>query len=1272
MNNKSKYVILGLCLFCLGTFTFLNTNKNNDEKIVNTNNSSYLAELIASDETELTSQLSTAQSGDTVLLNNNLTLTSDLEIPSGVKLVIASDVTLTVPAEISISSLGEIEISTGAKLDVIGRAELIVESSVHLYGTLKFEEGSNFSTGVTLEAGSYLNIYAYDGSTIDIPTSLNLTSDVAIYDYGTTYTNKLSGSVQIHSFFIYDETNRMFYENFIDIPASNVVKVTKSLNISSDTIPTNVTVVVPTDVILTSESALTVNGLLKVDGGEISLEAVDGNGTIKLPLGKYNSESYQTEYYAEFGDISNTITIDTTAEEVQFKDVLYKIKTDERTQADIIANTPKYSSKFEGISKNIREVYVNTTFDEDLQEDVDNYNYFVTATYQDIPDEKLYTCIQKSYWELNNDTEFPEDYKKILTTEELKTITTLDCEGDKNNPFGVVHGLVGIDKLVNLKEINLKNNDLPIVDLTQNKLIEKVNVSNSNVEYLYLTDLDKLETLDASDNNITELNLDSNQALKELDLSNNYLSNINVLNNTLLTKLNLENNELYSIDLILNDSLEELKLSKNNLLNLDLSANMNLKTLLVNDNSLIMIMINTIDTLTTLDVSNNNLESIDLSGNTNLETLKISNNNLNSLNVSNLSKLVSVDAKLNKLTSFKANGCSSLKTIDISKDEDEYSQINNLSLTGLTALERFDASNANINNITLSGLSNLETIVMDHNNLTTFITTGLSKIKNLDLSDNELTSINLSGAGTLETLNLDNNSILNINSSSMPHIKGLSISNNNISSLNLSENADLIVVNASNNKLESINLSNLASLKNLDLSNNLLDSITLTDLVALKELNLANNLIEEIDFSNNKVVGKVNLNNNNLTSLDLTDTTKLTSIDIEGNNFNTSMNTTLNAVIDITTLTDPVKLPLTGISIDELDLDETRVFASNIKDIGVSEGLSVEGNNVTVDEKGTHTITITRKYTKEALNDYEEVSYEYVTTYTLIVPYITSEVYEINEDENYIYVKSSSIDENIMNNITTSAGYASYNTETNKVELRYDETDEAALKTYDVINFELETLQVMNNNIIISEEKTIQNLIDDVKSNVEIKVYESILVTEEPVEYERTLIEDTTKVLTPGMEVDVYIGESKKETYTVTNDYIEINNLNIDETNNLIKIENIGDTLDSVLSNIDTNGNITVYTSDGELIEDTTNVTLKTGMDIKIELSQATYEYKVSVKGDVTGSGASTISDAMRIISYVLDSNEFANQSYYIAADLNNDGNISVSDVMKLINDILS
>ena len=276
-----------------------------------------------------------------------------------------------------------------------------------------------------------------------------------------------------------------------------------------------------------------------------------------------------------------------------------------------------------------------------------------------------------------------------------------------------------------------------------------------------------------------------------------------------------------------------------------------------------------------------------------------------------------------------------------------------------------------------------------------------------------------------------------------------------------------------------------------------------------------------------------------------------------------------------------------------------------------------------------------------------EVSYDNEVLGTFKLIRITSSKYKITDK--YIYTVGN-ID---LNNINITNGNIKINN--NKLEILYNDI---VIDSLDILSVDFGTLKVSNNVVVIIKEIPYKEFTDEIKvSNVSYKIYKEAK-------------EVTSGNIEKGMILKV-ISETYGiiEEYKITNEYIDVSKLNIDE-NNFINDFEVGDTYKKILDKIDTSGEIKIIDNAGK--ELTSNDNVRTGSKIRIELTTETKEYTVVVLGDVTGTGKITMADVMKTANYLLDNSVIKEECYKKAADVTKDGNIKISDVMKLANYVLN
>ena len=197
--------------------------------------------------------------------------------------------------------------------------------------------------------------------------------------------------------------------------------------------------------------------------------------------------------------------------------------------------------------------------------------------------------------EYNYENNASLSYEDVITDGQLLSITHLYAEG------GNIDDVTGIEKLVNLEELCLEDNNLTSVDLGSLVNLINLDISINNLVSINLSDLTNLKYLDLSLNNLTSINLSNLTELQKLYLSCNNLNEINIDNLINLTKLELDNNSLSEINLSNNTNITYLSLDLNICGTIDFGVFNNLDNINVNMPLLISESINIGDYLDFID-----------------------------------------------------------------------------------------------------------------------------------------------------------------------------------------------------------------------------------------------------------------------------------------------------------------------------------------------------------------------------------------------------------------------------------------------------------------------------------------------------------------------------------------------------------------------------------------------------------------------------------------------------------------------------------------------
>ena len=113
-----------------------------------------------------------------------------------------------------------------------------------------------------------------------------------------------------------------------------------------------------------------------------------------------------------------------------------------------------------------------------------------------------------------------------------------------NKEISDLTGIAGFDALVNL---NVRNNQLTEVDVSDNSNLLFVWAEDNRLESIDVDGLSSLEKLGLDRNVLVQLNVNSNSSLQLLTASDNRINAIDVSNNGALTDFTIENNPLNCI-----------------------------------------------------------------------------------------------------------------------------------------------------------------------------------------------------------------------------------------------------------------------------------------------------------------------------------------------------------------------------------------------------------------------------------------------------------------------------------------------------------------------------------------------------------------------------------------------------------------------------------------------------------------------------------------------------------------------------------------------------
>ena len=398
--------------------------------------------------------------------------------------------------------------------------------------------------------------------------------------------------------------------------------------------------------------------------------------------------------------------------------------------------------------------------------------------------------------------------------------------------------------------------------------------------------------------------------------------------------------------------------------------------------------------ITKLYLTDNLITNIDLSKNTKLTDLRLSGNQLTTLDVSQNTELTHLEAKNNQLINLDVSNNTELVELFVPKN-----QLNSLDISNNITIRELDVSE--------NQLTNLE----------------VTNIVYLDVSENQLTTLNLENNPKLSSIDAHNNKLTNIDVSNNTSLTSLHVYNNQLTNINVSKNASLKTLRAKNNRLTNVDASNNTELTYLDVSENQLTNIDVSKNVKLTELFVYNNQLTSIDVSNNTELTYLNVGNNQLTTIDVSNDTSLKYLIIISNPFIENKGIYKNDTFDNTN------------SIVKLPKDKESILTTILQNHGPRD-------KVDTSNQGNYQYDLTFKHT---IGD--NTGSIYHVKLNLYVIESTSNKYDINAEEGYIYTTTDTDEETILSNINLNYGEASI--ENNKLLIKYDGE---LIKSFDVVN----------------------------------------------------------------------------------------------------------------------------------------------------------------------------------------------------------------------------
>ena len=386
----------------------------------------------------------------------------------------------------------------------------------------------------------------------------------------------------------------------------------------------------------------------------------------------------------------------------------------------------------------------------------------------------------------------------------------------------------------------------------------------------------------------------------------------------------------------------------------------------------------------------------------------------------NITKLYLIDnlitnidlSKNTKLTDLRLSG-NQLTTLDVSQN---------------TELTHLDAKNNQLINLDVSNNTELVELFVPKNQLNSLDIPNNITIRELDVSENQLTNLEVKN---IVYLDVSENQLTNLE---VTNIVYLDVSKNQLTTLNLENNPKLSSIDAYNNKLTNIDVSNNTSLTSLHVYNNQLTNINVSKNASLKTLRAKNNRLTNVDASNNTELTYLDVGNNQLTTIDVSNDISLKYLIITSNPFIENKGIYKNDTFDNTN------------SIVKLPKDKESILTTILQNHGPRD-------KVDTSNQGNYQYDLTFKHT---IGD--NTGSIYYVKLNLYIIEATSDKYEINAEEGYIYTKTDTDENTILSNINLSYGDASI--EDNKLLIKYNEK---LIKSFDIVNVSSDVYKITDN-----------------------------------------------------------------------------------------------------------------------------------------------------------------------------------------------------------------
>lgn len=382
---------------------------------------------------------------------------------------------------------------------------------------------------------------------------------------------------------------------------------------------------------------------------------------------------------------------------------------------------------------------------------------------------------------------------------EANSIVSLDISSPLTNPLlpntmALIEDVSLINEMPNLLSFTADDNNITMLDLSNNLLLKELSVANNSITKLDVSNNTDLESLLINDNNLFSINLNNknNEKLTTISLINNSnltCAQVDDVDYAVNNFVNIDDSSAYSLDCF--DASEIVLIPDTNFEQILIDSGFDTNGLngnILGSDALKVDSLEVFSSMLGMEVSDlTGLESMK-----NLTSLYLGDTHFSTLDLSVVPSLQNL-----VISPFQS---SQLTSIDISK---------NTELVNLSIYNGEDHCECGVlQYVDVSNNLKLETLRISNGELTSFDISNNTELKELILTNHQISNIDLTNNPLLTSIDLGNNQIQEIDLSSNSLLTSIKLGSNQLQEIDLSEKNDLTYVSLSNNQLDKVNLKN--------------------------------------------------------------------------------------------------------------------------------------------------------------------------------------------------------------------------------------------------------------------------------------------------------------------------------------------------------------------------------------------------------------------------------------------------------------------------------